>query len=148
MKWIQVSSHHHQQHIYELWNNEEKLVAFSFHSGHGTIRVLSDHPRVFQLRKEGFLRNRTALLNEYGIKIAAIVEETDLQIGSIEIEEKKFKYAIHNRLYKDVFIYEGENETPFVTCELPAALHNYKALLLLLCWYKLQPQNKKQLQSA
>lgn len=147
MKWVLVSSDHHQQ-VFELWDKDEKLFACSYHREHGTIRIISDEPRVFQLRKEGFLKTRTALLNEYGIKMVSIVEESDLQIGLIEADRKKFKYSIHNRIYKEVFIYEGENETPFITCDLPSHLNNYRVLLLLLCWYKLQPQKKEILQTA
>jgi hypothetical protein len=148
MKWVQANSNNHRLHIYELRAGEEKLVAFSYQPGNGTIRIASDHRRVFQLRKEGFRKNRTALLNEYGVRIASIVEETDIQTGSIDIEEKKFRWAIHNRLNKDVFIYEGDNEAPIVVCELPPVLTNHKALLLVLCWYKLQPQKQTLLQTA
>ena len=147
MKWVLISSNSRQQ-VYELWNNEEKLIAFSYHVVHGTIRIISDEPRVFLLRKEGFLKNRTVLLNEYGIKMATLFEETETHTGIIEADEKKFKYSIHKGLLKEVFIYAGDSEKPFITCDLPSALSNYTALLLILSWYKLQPQKKKLLQSA
>jgi hypothetical protein len=147
MKWVQISSNSSHQ-VYELWNNEEKLIAFSYHVVHGTIRIVSDEPRVFLLRKEGFLKNRTVLLNEYGFKMASLFEETETSSGHIEIDEKKFRFSIHNRLYKEVFIFSADSEKPFITCDLPPALNNYKALLLVLCWYKFQPQKKQLLQSA
>jgi hypothetical protein len=147
MKWVLANSNQHQQ-VYELWNNEEKLMAFSHHVIRGTIRIVSDDPRVFQLRKEGFLKNRTVLLNEYGIKLATLFEETETQNGLIEMEQKKFRYSIHNRLYKEVFIYAGEEKTPLFSCDLPSTLNHHRALLLVLCWFNLQPQKKGLLQPA
>jgi len=147
MKWVLKSSNLRQQ-VYELWDNEEKLIAFSYHVVHGTIRIVSDEPRVFLLRKEGFLKNRTVLLNEYGIKMATLIEETETQIGLIEIDQKKLKYSIHKGLLKEVFIYADDSEKPFITCDLPSTLSNYMAQLLVLCWYKQQPQKKVLLQSA
>jgi hypothetical protein len=147
MKWVQITSNANHKG-YELWDNEEKLIAFSYHVVHGTIRIVSDEPRVFLLRKEGFLKNRTVLLNEYGFKMAALFEETEAQSGQIEIEEKKFKYSIHKGLLKEVFIYAADAERPFIVCDLPSALNNYIALLLVLCWFKMQHQKKELLQSA
>src|SRR5213592_4079230 len=116
MKWVLISSNPRQQ-IYELWNNEKKLLVFTYHVIHGTIRIISEEPRVFLLRKEGFLKNRTVLMNEYGIKIATLTEETESQTGSIEIDEKKLHYSIHNRLYKEVFIYSADSEKLLITCD-------------------------------
>jgi len=147
MKWVQISSDSSHQ-VYELWDNEEKQLAFSYHVAHGTIRILSDEPRVFQLHKKGFLKNRTRLLNEYGIKMATLVEDIEASSGHIEMDDKKFRFSIHNRLYKEVFIYSDDSEKAFITCDLPSALNNYKTLLLVLCWYKLQHQKKELLQSA
>src|SRR5207244_6456076 len=104
MKWVLISSNSRQQ-VYELWNNEEKLIAFSYHVIHGTIRIISDEPRVFLLRKEGFLKNKTVLLNEYGIKMAVLIEETETNSGLIEVDENKLHFSIYNRLYIEVSIY-------------------------------------------
>lgn len=147
MKWVQISSNSSHQ-VYELWDNKEKLIAFNYHVVHGTIRIVSDEPRVFLLRKEGFLKNRTVLLNEYGFKMATLFEETEAQSGQIEIDEKKFRFSIHNRLYKEVFIFSYDSDKPFITCDLPSALNNYKALLLVLCWFRSQHHKKELLQSA
>ena len=147
MKWVQISSNSSHQ-VYELWDNEEKQLAFSYHVGHGTIRILSTEPRVFQLHKKGFLKNRIQLLNEYGIKMAALIEEGDPGSGQIEIDEKKLRFSIHNRLYKEAFIFSDESDKPSITCDLPATLNSYKVLLLVLCWYKMQHQKKESLQSA
>ena len=147
MKWVQISSNSSHQ-VYELWDNDEKQLAFSYHVAHGTVRILSTEPRVFQLHKKGFLKNRIQLLNEYGIKMATLVEDVDTGSGHIEVEEKKFRFSIHNRLYKEAFIFSDDSDKPFITCELPLTLHNYKVLLLVLCWHKMQHQKKKLLQPA
>jgi len=147
MKWVQISSNSRQQ-VYELWDNEEKILAFSYEVEKGTIRILSGEPRIFFLRKQGFLKNRTVLLNEYGIKMATLFEETETHSGQIEVDQKKFKFSIHKGLLKEVFVYATDTEKPFITCDLPSTLNNYIAQLLVLCWYKLQPQKKQLLQSA
>jgi len=144
MKWTLVSSNGHYE-IYELWDNKEKLLAFSYHVVHGTARIFSDEPRVFILRKEGFLKTKTALLNEYGIKMAILTEETDTHSGLIEMDRKKLTFFIHNH---EVLIYSAESEKPVIVCDLPVSLSNYMAQILLLCWYKLQPQKTGLLQTA
>jgi hypothetical protein len=135
MKWI-LANATARQHINELWDEGEKLLSFSQQLAHGTIRTLSKNPRVFLLRKQGFKKNKTVLLNEYGIKIATLTEENPMRLGTIEIEEKKLVFSIQNHLHKTALISDAITEKPLMSCELPS--NSYIAQLLLLCWYQFE----------
>src|SRR4030095_13978321 len=72
MKWTSVSTKSRQE-IYELWDAEEKLLTLIFHPDSGSVRITADNEkRVFLVGREGLLRSRTVLGNEYGIRMAQL----------------------------------------------------------------------------
>ena len=117
--------------MYELWDSEEKLLALNFHPGSGSLRITAeDEKRVFLVGREGVLRPRTVLRNEYGVRITLLVYENgNDNIGTIDVDNEKFSYSIH----PDLTIHR--NGKSLVTCELPPAHDNYDLLVLTLCWY-------------
>jgi hypothetical protein len=145
MKWI-LANATDQQHVYELWNEDEKLISFSQQLAHGTIRIISKNPRVFILRNQRFNKNKTELLNEYGIKIATLTEENPMKFGYIDLEEKKLLFTIQNYLHKTALISDAVSEKKLVTCELPP--NSYIAPLLILCWYQFELQEKEMLEAV
>jgi hypothetical protein len=60
--------------------------------------------RVFLIRKEGFLRNKTVLRNEYGIKIGELGHE-HMQ-NFIDLNNERFFYTIHNNPLAELVIYK------------------------------------------
>src|SRR5262245_7601417 len=97
MKWLLVNSSLRQE-IYELWNSDEKLLTIYSHPDKGTLRTATDdEKRVFLIGKEGFLRTRTVLRNEYGIRMGQLIYDgTEENQGSLEVDDEEFTYQVRN----------------------------------------------------
>jgi hypothetical protein len=133
MKWLSIISNPRQE-IYELWNTKEKLLTLNYHADKGTLRVTAnDEKRVLLIGKEGFLRSRMVLRNEYGVRMGQLNYETQESRGRIEIYEEEFNYVTQNNFPSKVAIYR-RNEM-LAVCELPAVSENNDLLILTLCWY-------------
>ncbi|HEY0434496.1 MAG TPA: hypothetical protein VGC95_11520, partial [Chitinophagaceae bacterium] len=72
MKWVFINSDG-QHESYQLQNGTERLLTLNFHAATRMIRLTAnDEKRVFFVGREGFMRPRTVLRNEYGIHIAQV----------------------------------------------------------------------------
>jgi hypothetical protein len=148
MKWLSISSNPRQE-VYELWNTKEKLLTLHYHPDSGTLRISADDKkRVFLIGREGFLRRRTVLRNEYGIRMGQLTYESSQEgQGTIEIYDERFNYLIQNNFPPEIAIYK--NAEPLVTCELPVIPkkhlndENHDLLILALCWYILSSVEKQ-----
>lgn len=147
MKW-QIAKSTLKQEIYELWDKEKKLLTLEFHPATNSARMeYADEKRVFLVRKEGFLKNKTVLCNEYGIRLGYLAQ--DNKESYIELNNERFFFDINKNPLPELIIYKESKDHPFVTCELdvkdntlPANL--YSSLLLALCWYMFLPVSRKQ----
>jgi hypothetical protein len=139
MKWLSIRSNSKEE-TYELWNTEAKLLALAYHPGSATIRVNSNREkRVMLIGKEGFLKNRTVLRNEYGIKIARVLHENNQEnTGIIEFDGTRLLYTISQDILLHLSITKESGEK-VLACDLPATLSNtkigYDHFVLALCWY-------------
>lgn len=147
------------QVLYELWHGVNKLLSLEFHSFTNSARIqYADTKRVFLLRKEGFLRNKTVLRNEYGIRIGQLsYGKSTAPEGTIELNEKRFSFALQNNPLKELVIRSAEENKPIVVCGMTE--DNGKAsvelskqkqlgtaehfLLMALCWYLFLPVAKE-----
>lgn len=152
MRW-QIIISTRKQEIYELWNKEKKLLTLDFHPATNSARIdHADEKRVFLIRKEGFLKNKIVLCNEYGIRLGQLVYEN--KDNFIELNNERFFYAIQNKPKNRVTIYKESIEHPLVVCELNITKINaslkideekthpinaLSSLLLALSWYVLVP---------
>jgi hypothetical protein len=139
MKWTSVSKKSRQE-IYELWDTEEKLLTLIYHPDSGSLRITADNEkRVFLVGREGLLRSRTVLRNEYGIWMSQLNYENAYDsIGTIDFDNEKLTYSIQKHFSSDLTIYR--NGESLITCELPPAqkesyLQDHDFLILTLCWY-------------
>lgn len=158
MKWIVVSKTSEQE-LYELWLKDKKVMALEFHPSTNSARISSDEEqRVFHLRKEGLLKNKTVLRNEYGIRIGRLgYEKWDANHGYVELGNEKFNYTIGNNPMAELRISRDNSEEPLVVCGLkvkndstPVHFSNQNELspseymlLLSLCWYIVLPVAKE-----
>ena len=139
MKWLSITTRA-QEKIYELWNSKKKLLALAYHPASGTLRVSADdEKRVFLIGRKGFLRRRTVLRNEYGIRIGQLAYDSsqDNQ-GTIDVYEKQFTYTLQHDPDPKASIYR--NSELFAASDLPVISEginsdNYDLLMLMLCWY-------------
>lgn len=134
MKWVSIVNTSRKE-IYELWKNEEKLLTLNYHPGSGTLRVTANNEkRVFLAGREGFLRSRTVLRNEYGIKMGQLNHESGQNMqGSIEVYDEQFSHSVQNGSPAKSVIYK--NGEMLLTCERPAASNCDDLLMFTLCWY-------------
>ena len=139
MKWLSISGDSREK-IYELRENKETLLTLAFHPASGTIRISTDdEKRVFLIEKEGFLRSRMVLRNEYGIKMGQINHDGSQEIhGNIDISEDQFTYTLNGSSPVKVAIHKNGNI--LFVCELPDILktqqrRDHDVLILTLGWY-------------
>lgn len=119
MRWL--STNKSGQEVYELWNTKEKLLTLTCQHSSGTLRITADdEKRVFLIGREGFLRSRTVLRNEYGIRIGQLnYENSQDNTGTIAFNNEKFNYAIRNHSHLQLVI--TKNDETIATCELPVS---------------------------
>jgi hypothetical protein len=150
MKWETVTSTI-EESVFALWNNGKKLVTLAFHPASSAARVeFADERRVFLIRQEGLLKNKTVLCNEYGIRMGHARSENNRHL--IELDEERFFYNTDHKQEDGVTIYKESKDEPFAVCalSLPDHITNSSSvhkpvwdkakygLLMTLCWYLLQ----------
>jgi len=139
MKWLAITTRV-QEKIYELWNSKEKLLTLAYHPASGTLRVSAeDEKRVFLIGREGFLRRRTVLRNEYGIRMGQLTYDNNQdKQGMIDVSEEDFTYILQNNSDPKASIYRNTelaavSELPAISADINS--DNYDLLILMLCWY-------------
>jgi hypothetical protein len=157
MRWEQTKATSNSE-VYNLYKGDKKLLTVSLNPFSNSARVeCENEKRVFLIRKEGFLKHKTVLRSEYGIKIGELGH--DNKENFIDVNEERFYYTIQNNPLAELVLYKESKENPFVVCGLnvtegTAAVHfskdsdNLKAtshpgLLMALCWYMFLPVTKE-----
>ena len=155
MRWETVSITDNHE-VYRLKHRDHTLLTLTLHPFSNTARVeKGDEKRVFQIRKEGFRRNKTVLRNEYGIKIGEL--GTEHKIHFIDLDKERFYYQIQYNPQPELLIYKDSIESPVLVCGLdvksgktsiqlekdkvPASTST--SLLMALCWYMFLPVTKE-----
>lgn len=156
MRWEIVASNQENE-IYHLYKDDKKILTLTLHPFSNSARIESEtEKRVFLIRKEGFLRNKTVLCNEYGIKIGELGHENMEYF--IDLNDERFFYTVHNNPLAELVLYKESKENPFVVCGLNTengstdvhfknnkaiATTSYPGLLMALCWYMFLPVTKE-----
>ncbi len=156
MRWETADSSS-QHEVYHLYKDDKKILSLTVNKFSNSARVeCSKEKRVFIIRKEGFLKNKTILRNEYGIKIGELGSENKEDF--IDINDERFYYTIHNNPLAELVIYKEAKDKPAVVCGLSTkdgdtAVHFAKdssiktaphpGLLMALCWYMFLPVTKE-----
>lgn len=152
MRWEIVRSDAGQE-IYNLYKDEEKRLTLIYNPLSNSARVeCNREKRIFLIRKEGFLRNKTVIRSEYGIKIGEIGTENRQHF--IEVNNEKIFFSTDNHPLARLFLYKESKDQPLVSCGLhtengSAAVFFRKdknlgemphpGLLMALCWYMFLP---------
>jgi hypothetical protein len=139
--------------MYALWNNGRKLVTLIFNPSSNAARVeYADEKRVFLIRKEGFLKNKTVLRNEYGIRIGYTGSENNEDF--VVLNNERYFYSLNNHGEPSITIYRESKDQPLAVCKLsveekdmlidlsgrPKIKDEAKySLLMMLCWYLFHP---------
>lgn len=153
MRWEKTSANSSNE-IYHLWHNDKKLLTLTIHPFSNSARVeCEEEKRVFLIRREGFFRNKTALLNEYGVKIGELGQENENSF--IQVNDERFYYHIEKENQSQLVVYRESKENPIVVCDLNPAdgkaslwfqngkqLNSQSSLLMALCWYIFLPESR------
>jgi hypothetical protein len=156
MRWETVASTSNNE-VYHLYKGDKKILTLSFNPFSNSARVECEkQKRVFLIRKEGFLRNKIVLRNEYGVKIGELGHEN--KENFVDVNDERFYYTTHNNPLAELVLYKESREQPFVTCGLSAKEGNtavnfskdkklagtsHPGLLMALCWYMFLPVAKE-----
>jgi hypothetical protein len=156
MRWVAAESSG-QHELYHLYKDDMKILSLTVNKFSNSARVeCNKEKRVFIIRKEGFLKNKTVLRNEYGIKIGEIGSEN--KENFIDINEDRFFYSIQNNPLAELVIYKETKNKPAVICGLSTfdgntGIHFAKdssikstphpGLLMALCWYMFLPVTRE-----
>jgi len=145
--------------VYELWNTRQQLATLEVNQFSQTAKISSqDNRRLFKLEKEGFLRNKLVLKNEYGIKIGQVGSELwDNHEGSIDLNGEHFYYGIDEASLSQLVIYKKDRRQPLLSCGLVSnngtsilnkSYDRYSCLLMALCWFLFLPVAQQHLGSV
>ena len=70
MKWVKLRTTD-QNEVYSLVKADKNLLILDFNYRTNSARIeYAGTKRIFKIRREGFLKNKTVLCNEYGVKLA------------------------------------------------------------------------------
>lgn len=147
MKWETITSAIGHK-AFALWKNGRKLITLVFNPASNAARVeYEDEKRVFLVRNEGFLKNRTVLRNEYGVQVAQAGFERDEAF--IEVNKERYFYSVDQTEHPAVTFYKESKENPLAVCALDATdfpktnkrflSQAQYSLLMALCLYVFQP---------
>lgn len=149
MRWEPVSANSSNE-IYHLWHNDKKLLTLTLHPFSNSARIEgTEEKRVMLIRKEGFLRNKTILRNEYGVKIGELGKENGSRF--IDLNDERFYYDISSGEKPELVLYKNNPGEPTIKCGLgnsgPSLLFendreqstSESGLLMALCWYIFHP---------
>ena len=113
MRWESVLSTTEDQ-VYHLYKKDKHLLTLTVHPFSNSARVeCNKQKRVFFIRKEGLLRNKTVLLCEYGTRIGELGHENNETY--ISMNDERFYYSNDNEPGGKLNIYKDNKENPIVT---------------------------------
>lgn len=145
MRWESVSTTTDQE-VYNLYNSDQLLLTITLHPFSNYARVeCNKEKRIFFIRKEGLLRNKTVLLCEYGTKIGELGQENNVPF--IVLNNERFYYSKDESTNGELVIYKDNIDNPIVTCNSAVEFKKDKklsdtshpGLLMALCWYMFLP---------
>jgi len=153
MRWEMILNTARKK-VYELWHKDKYVLSLTYNPSAGTARIeSSDEKRLFIISKEGFLRNKTVLRNEYGFRVGELGHENHENF--IELDGERFFYSIRNQPTDELVIYKDSEEHPLIVCKIspaktpaesmiletgkPIESTNGASLLMTLCWLLFQP---------
>ncbi|MBM3416113.1 MAG: hypothetical protein FJY20_06625 [Bacteroidetes bacterium] len=156
MRWEKVKSTPEQE-VYHLYKDDKLRLTLIYNPFSNSARVeCNKEKRVFLIRKEGFLRNKSVIRNEYGVKIGEFGQDGGQRF--INVNNEKFYYATRNNPLAELLLFNETANKPAITCGLSAAGESsdvyfkkdkslgempHPGLLMALCWYMFLPVAKE-----
>lgn len=156
MKWISIKTASRNE-FYELWDNTKKILSLVFNADLNTARIEhKENKRMFMMERVGFLKSKTILKNEYGVKVGQFgSEKWNSPKGFIDLDKERYYYSISNEKLPELVIYQSQKNHPLFTCGLGDPQTNsgtrisskenkYACILMAICLYLFTPVNSKE----
>jgi hypothetical protein len=157
MKWIDANSNSTSNEVFELWNEDVKLMDISFNKTNRIARLVSNlGKRLFFFERSGFLHPKAVLKNEYGIKMGKVEEEhkQGVKKGFVELDGQRYCYTYNSLNTGELNVYDEGMKKNLLTCSLNAVSKNFNkakslldtkfpSLLMAMCWYSFQQHTLK-----
>lgn len=120
MNWISTTTNKNGFEFFELWKETQKLMTLELNLFSQTAKIeCYSSRRIFKIDKEGFLRHKTILKNEYGVKIGELsLENWFSHEGIILLNTQRYKYTIRKNALAELIVYNESAQTPLISCGL------------------------------
>lgn len=140
--------------VFELRTDEKKLLTIVYHEAWNSVKLESiNSRRSYKLEKEGLIKNKTSIINEYGVKIGQY--STDLinpNDGRLNLHDEHFAFTNYrgtlNRIkLQDVqtklnlfncTVFEKDKQTEIHFAE-PIQAEKYAFAIIALSWILFLP---------
>ena len=149
MKWVSVNNGSLNE-SFELWTADTKLADLSFSRHTKFARIVSNlGKRIFSFEDKGLFSHKKFIRNEYGI-LMGWLEELKQGTGNVEMDGKKYFFVFDRNNHDELTLYDEFMQKNLLTCSFNAINQHlgktnslldgkFPSLLLVLCWYMLQP---------
>lgn len=154
MKWVSVNNGSSNE-TFELWEADEKLANISFSGRTRFARMVSRlGKRIFAFEDRGIFSPKKLIRNEYGIRMGKVEElKPGAGKGFVEMDGKRYYFVYNQAESGDLTLYDESMQKNLLTCSFNSITNRIKrtksllldgrfaSLLLVLCWYALQPHS-------
>lgn len=154
MKWVSVNNGSSNE-TFELWEANEKLANISFSGRTRFARMVSRlGKRIFSFEDRGIFSPKKLIRNEYGIRMGKVEElKPGAGKGFVVMDGKKYYFVYNQAESGDLTLYDESMQRNLLTCSFNSITEQlgktrslllngrFASLLLVLCWYTLQPHN-------
>ena len=138
---------------YQLKENDKTIVQVRHRRDMNTARVETiKGQRVLIIEKEGLIKRRVVIKNEYGVEIGQMAFDnwSDSQ-GVVQLDNIRYKFTLNASSSQELYIYKGSRKNLVYQCNLAFEKGNQSqlkdhtsAFIISIAWYlHLQPVMEK-----
>jgi hypothetical protein len=117
--WVNAPASLHAT-VFELRTTDRKLMSLVYNEATHTVKFeATGNRRTFHVEKEGLLKNKTTIFNEYGVMMGYLLPDifshTD---GKLVLNEDHFHYSISHGSNTTIKLYANGNRRLLFSCSL------------------------------
>ncbi len=154
MKWVSVNNGALNE-TFELWEADERLANISFSGRTRFARMVSRlGKRIFSFEDKGIFSRKKLIRNEYGIRMGKVEElKPGSGKGVVEMDGRKYVFVYNQDENGELTLFDESMQRNLLTCSFHSITQRlgktkslllngrFASLLLVLCWYALQPHS-------
>jgi hypothetical protein len=154
MKWVSVNTGTSNEQ-FELWESDKRLADISFSGRTRFARMVGQFgKRIFSFEDKGLFSPKKFIRNEYGIKMGKVEElKPGSGKGYVEMDGKKYYFVYNQDSTGELTLFDESMQKNLLSCSFNSITNRlgktkslllngrFASLLLVLCWYALQPHH-------